>query len=92
MLDNECDELLSKRIRIDSADLESSDDIDSFAQHYEELCKILPNVTKILHSQDQLDILLQFFMLIVDNNFNFENVCNLQFVSLINFLSFIGLR
>ena len=52
VLDIECDEQPSKRIRIDTADLEASDDIDSFAQRYEELCKILPNVAKILHSHD----------------------------------------
>ena len=47
-----CDEQPGKRIRIDTADLESSDDINSFAQRYKELYKIIPNVAKILHSHD----------------------------------------
>ena len=73
----------SKRIRIDNADLESSEDIDPFARQYEELCKIHPDVAKILHSHNQLDILLEFFMIIVNETFNVENIC----YHLINFLS-----
>ena len=61
--------------------------MDSFARQYEELFKVLPDVAKILHSHSQLDILLKLFMLIVNETFNVENICYLQFVNLINFFS-----
>ena len=69
----------SKRIRIDS---------NTFSPYYEELCKILPHVLSILNTNNQLDVLLNFFILVADENFDFENICYLvQFVNLINFLS-----
>ena len=83
---NVLDIMNSKRIRIDNEDLESSEDIDSFARHYEVLFKILPDVAKVLHSHSQLDILLLFSCLSLMKHSTLK-ICYLQFVNLINFLS-----
>ena len=80
----------SKRTRIDTGidNVESeSYDSDTFSSYYEELCKILPHVVSVLNANNQLDVLLKFFTLVANENFDFENICYLQFVNLINFLS-----
>ena len=80
----------SKCIQIDTGidNVESeSYGSDTFSPYNEELCKILPHVVLVLNAINQLDVLFKKITLVANENFNFENICDLQFVNLINFLS-----
>ena len=66
----------SKCFRIDTGidNVESeSYDRDTFSPYYEELCKILPHVVPVLNVNNQLpvDVLLKFFTLVANENFDF---------------------